>query len=40
MIRHKRTEISQHMISGWQGYEAAVIEFLFVNYMIGRKKKK
>ena len=30
----------QEMISNWQGYEAAAIEFLFVDYMIGRKKKK
>ena len=30
----------QGMISNWQGYEAAAIEFLFVNYMIGRKKGK
>uniref|UniRef100_UPI0040571BBC DNA-3-methyladenine glycosylase family protein n=1 Tax=Candidatus Electrothrix sp. TaxID=2170559 RepID=UPI0040571BBC len=30
----------QKMISNWQGYEAAAIEFLFVDYMIGRKKKK
>jgi len=29
----------QEMISNWQGYEAAAIEFLFVDYMIGRKKK-
>lgn len=29
----------QKMISNWQGYEAAAIEFLFVDYMIGRKKK-
>jgi len=28
----------QEMISNWKGYEAAAIEFLFVNYMIGRKK--
>jgi 3-methyladenine DNA glycosylase/8-oxoguanine DNA glycosylase len=28
------------MISNWKGYEAAAIEFLFVNYMIGRKKNK
>lgn len=30
----------QEMISNWQGYEAAAIEFLFVDYMIGRKKDK
>lgn len=30
----------QEMISNWQGYEAAAIEFLFVDYMIGRKKAK
>lgn len=30
----------QEMISNWKGYEAAAIEFLFVNYMIGRKKEK
>lgn len=30
----------QEMISNWKGYEAAAIEFLFVNYMIGRKKGK
>ena len=29
----------REMISNWQGYEAAAIEFLFVDYMIGRKKK-
>lgn len=29
----------QEMIQNWQGYEAAAIEFLFVDYMIGRKKK-
>jgi len=29
----------QEMISNWQGYEAAAIEFLFVDYMIGRKKR-
>ncbi|MFU8813221.1 MAG: DNA-3-methyladenine glycosylase family protein [Balneolaceae bacterium] len=29
----------QQMISTWKGYEAAAIEFLFVDYMIGRKKK-
>ena len=28
----------QEMVSNWQGYEAAAIEFLFVDYMIGRKK--
>ena len=30
----------QEMISNWKGFEAAAIEFLFVNYMIGRKKGK
>jgi 3-methyladenine DNA glycosylase/8-oxoguanine DNA glycosylase len=29
----------QKLISNWQGYEATAIEFLFVDYMIGRKKK-
>lgn len=29
----------QEMISNWQGFEAAAIEFLFVDYMIGRKKE-
>jgi hypothetical protein len=33
-------EAFQEMISNWKGYEAAAIEFLFVNYMIGRKKEK
>jgi len=28
----------QEMIFNWQGYEAAAIEFLFVDYMIGKKK--
>jgi len=28
----------QEMTQNWRGYEAAAIEFLFVNYMIGRKK--
>lgn len=28
----------QEMTSKWQGFEAAAIEFLFVDYMIGRKK--
>ncbi|REL39039.1 hypothetical protein DYD21_03525 [Rhodohalobacter sp. SW132] len=29
----------REMISTWKGYEAAAIEFLFVDYMIGRKKR-
>ena len=29
----------QKMTQNWRGYEAAAIEFLFVNYMIGRKKR-
>jgi len=27
------------MIKNWKGYEAAAIEFLFVNWIVGRKKK-
>lgn len=30
----------QNMIQNWQGYEAAAIEFLFVDYMISKKKGK
>lgn len=30
----------QSMIKNWKGYEAAAIEFLFVNYIISSKKKK
>ncbi|MDX1585496.1 MAG: hypothetical protein R3222_02085 [Balneolaceae bacterium] len=30
----------QQMISNWMGYEAAAIEFLFVNWVISQKKKK
>ena len=30
----------QAMIQNWKGYEAAAIEFLFVNWMISYKKKK
>ncbi len=29
----------KNMIQYWKGYEAAAIEFLFVDYMIGRKRK-
>lgn len=30
----------QEMIKNWKGYEAAAIEFLFVNWIISSKKKK
>lgn len=30
----------QEMIQNWKGYEAAAIEFLFVDWMISRKKSK
>lgn len=30
----------REMISAWKGFEAAAIEFLFVDYMIGRKKNR
>ena len=30
----------QQMIKNWTGYEAAAIEFMFVNWIIGNKKKK
>jgi DNA-3-methyladenine glycosylase II len=30
----------QQMIKKWTGYEAAAIEFMFVNWIIGSKKKK
>jgi hypothetical protein len=30
----------QEMIENWKGYEAAAIEFLFVNWVISQKKKK
>ncbi|MCC5915420.1 MAG: hypothetical protein JJU46_13685 [Balneolaceae bacterium] len=29
----------QQMISNWKGYEASAIEFLFVNWVVGQKKK-
>lgn len=30
----------QNMIKNWQGFEAAAIEFMFVNWIISHKKKK
>lgn len=30
----------QQMISNWEGYEAAAIEFMFVNWVISQKRKK
>lgn len=35
---HTSEKQFHEMIQNWQGYEAAAIEFLFVDYMIGRKK--
>ena len=30
----------QEMIKNWKGYEAVAIEFMFVNWIVGHKKKK
>jgi 3-methyladenine DNA glycosylase/8-oxoguanine DNA glycosylase len=30
----------QQMIANWKGYEAATIEFMFVNWVLGEKEKK
>ncbi|MGK7370578.1 MAG: hypothetical protein ACNS64_10210, partial [Candidatus Halalkalibacterium sp. M3_1C_030] len=30
----------QKLISNWEGYEAAAIEFMFVNWVLSEKEKK
>lgn len=37
---HTNDKEFQSMIKNWKGYEAAAIEFLFVNWVISSKKKK
>lgn len=37
---HTSEKQFQQMIKNWNGYEAAAIEFLFVNWIVGQKKKK